>query len=165
MENCLNKNCLVLAGGSLTAQADLLDEELARRLGGQFSSRLEDLKGDELSPLTYFGSPYEIPRVVALLRDLNPEQACDQIPVVVAFPEFFRASTWATAVSFFSLGYAVQIGTRLPFWGSPSLTEIILHEWPKITGGTLLASPSLPDSQTQAKEIISFLEARKAGRK
>jgi len=165
MENCLNKRCLVLAGGPLAAQADLLDEELAKRMGGQLSSRFEDLKGDELSPLTYFGSFYEIPRVAALLRDLSPGQAYDQIPVVVAFPEFFRASTWATAVSFLSMGFPVQIGNRLPFWGSPSLTEIVLKEWPKITGGTLMASPSLPNSQAQAEEIISFLEARKAGQK
>jgi len=64
-------------------------------------------------------------------------------------------------VSFLSLGFTVQIGTRLPFWGSPSLTEILLKEWPKISGGKLLTSPNPPDVQVQAREILSLMEERR----
>jgi hydroxylamine reductase (hybrid-cluster protein) len=80
---------------------------------------------------------------------------------MVAFPEFYRTSTWATAVSFLALGCAVQIGVRLPFWGSPALSDILMRDWPLISGGTLLASPTLPNSQAQAQELISFLDGRK----
>jgi len=82
------------------------------------------------------------------------------MPVVVAFPEFSRTSTWAAAVSFLSLGFAVQLGTQLPFWGSPSLSEVLLKDWPKISGGALLASPSPADGQTQAREMLAYIQAR-----
>jgi len=149
MENCLNRGCLVLLGDAWAAQANLLDEELAKRIPDRLSSRL-----------AYFPS-YEIPKVVVLLKDLSQGRAMASIPAVIAFPEFFRASTWATAVSFLSLGFAVQIGTPLPFWGSPAISEILLKDWPKLSGGTLMASPSLPSSQAQAEEILSFLQAQK----
>ncbi|MGA2955640.1 MAG: hypothetical protein ABSF48_07960 [Thermodesulfobacteriota bacterium] len=154
MEYGLNQNLIVLVGGELAAQADLLNEELTRRSGGKLPT----------PSLSYLGSLYEIPRLVAFLKDLNPGKSFDRIPAVITFPEFFRTSTWAAAVSFLSLGFAVQIGTRLPFWGSPALAEIFLKEWPKISGGALLASPSLADSQTQTQEIGNFLKTRNSQR-
>jgi hypothetical protein len=160
VENCLNERCLVLLGGDLAAEADLLDEELMKRMAGDLASRPGEFKSDELPPLTYLGSFHEIPKIVSLLRGLGNGKTFGSIPVVISFPEFYRTSTWALAVSFLSLGFSVQVGTRLPFWGSPSLTDILLQQWPKISGGTLLAQPSLPRSEAQAQEIIAFLESQ-----
>jgi hydroxylamine reductase (hybrid-cluster protein) len=154
MEYGLNQNLIVLVGGELAAQADLLNEELAKRSGGKLPT----------PSLSYLGSLLEIPKLVAFLQDLDSGKSFDRIPAVITFPEFFRTSTWATAVSFLSLGFAVQIGTRLPFWGSPPLVQVLLKEWPQISGGTLLASPSLPDIQTQAQEIATFLKDRNSRR-
>jgi hydroxylamine reductase (hybrid-cluster protein) len=153
-EHCLRQKVLVLMGGGLSSSADLINEELERRLGKELL---------EMDPplVTYFGSLFEVPKLVGLLGRLTQGNGFESIPAVVSFPEFFRASTWATAVSLLSLGLTVQIGTRLPFWGSPSLTEIILQQWPRVSGGTLLVSPSLLEPQAQAKEIIDFLESRK----
>jgi hypothetical protein len=55
----------------------------------------------------------------------------------------------------------VQIGIRLPFWGSPWLAQVLKAEWEKITAGTLLAAPVLPDAGTQAEEMASLLKARR----
>ncbi len=154
MEYGLNQNLIVLVGGELAAQAELLNEELAKRSGGKLPT----------PSLSYLGSLYEIPKLVAFLKDLNSGKSFDRIPALITFPEFFRTSTWATAVSFLSLGFAVQIGTRLPFWGSPPLAEVLLKEWPQISGGTLLASPSLPDAQAQAQEIATLLKDRNSRR-
>jgi len=165
MENCLNKRFLVLAGGQLAAQAAPLNEELKKRLAGRLSSLAVEEEIEGLSSLNYFGSFYEIPKVVAFLKNLTQEEGLARIPVAVAFPEFFRAGVWATAVTFLSMGFAVQIGIPLPFWGSPALTEILLKEWPKISGGTFLAAPSLPSPQEQAQELIAFIEAQKEKRR
>jgi hypothetical protein len=100
--------------------------------------------------------------VVSLLNALSAASGARALPVVVAFPEFFRAATWACAVSLLSLGYTVQIGTRLPFWGSPWLAELIKTEWQKITGGTLLADPALPEPRAQAEELAACLKAGRA---
>ena len=154
MKRCLEQRCLVLLGGELGSQVDLL----IREMGGD--GLVRDIEG--LPSLSCFGSFMEIPRVVAFLKCLAQEERFDKIPAVVALPEFFRASTWAAAVSFLSLGFAVQIGTSLPFWGSPSLTDVLLKDWPKISGGVLMASPGHPDGQTQAQELSAFLKARNA---
>jgi len=98
---------------------------------------------------------------VAFLRDLTQGKGFNTLRGVIAFPEFYRASSWAKAVSFLSMGFAVQIGTHLPFWGSPSFTEVLTKDWPKVSEGVLMAGPSLPDGQTQARELLSFLETRK----
>ncbi len=148
MDYGLNQNLIVLVAGEAAAQAGLLNEELNKRSGGKLPT----------PSLSYLGSLYEIPKLVAFLKDLNSGKSFDRIPAVITFPEFFRTSTWTTAVSFLSLGFAVQIGTRLPFWGSPPLTKVLLKEWPRISGGKLLASPRLPDSQAQAEEIGTFLK-------
>jgi hydroxylamine reductase (hybrid-cluster protein) len=99
--------------------------------------------------------------VVSLLNTLAQGRGVGAFPAVIAFPEFFRASTWASAVSLLSLGFTVQIGIRLPFWGSPWLAQVLKAEWEKITGGTLLAAPVLPDAGTQAEEMASLLKARR----
>jgi hypothetical protein len=161
LENCLKHRILVFLGGGLEVQRDLLEEELTRRTGEEFGSRTKALEADGLSPLNYFGSYCEIPKVVNLLKDVTSGKELSKFPTVVTFPEFSKASAWATAVSFLSLGFTVQIGTRLPFWGSPSLMEILLKEWPEISGGKLLTAPSPPDAQLQAQEVISLMEARK----
>jgi hypothetical protein len=81
------------------------------------------------------------------------------VPAVIAFPEFFRAATWASAVSLLSLGFTVQIGIRLPFWGSPWMAETMKAEWQKIAGGTLLAGPVLPEPSAQAEELAACFKA------
>jgi hypothetical protein len=84
------------------------------------------------------------------------------LPAVFAFPEFSRAATWASAVSLFSLGFTVQIGTSLPFWGSPWLAGALKSEWQKITGGTLLAGPASPEPRAQAEELAAYFKAGRA---
>jgi len=97
--------------------------------------------------------------VVSLLDALRVASGARPLPAVVAFPEFFRTSTWASAISMLSLGFTVQIGTRLPFWGSPWLAELMRTEWQKITGGTLLVAPALPEPRAQAEELAACLKA------
>jgi len=161
MEAALTARCLVLLGGDLGSEIDLLSAELGKRNPGQLSRFASDLEKEGVTPFSTFGSPFEIPRVVSLLKHVIGEREIDGFPVIMAFPEFYRASTWAAAVSFLSLGFSVQIGTRLPFWGSPSMTEEILKDWPNLMGGKLLVSPALPDPKTQAEEMVSYLRARK----
>ena len=156
METALNQELLVLVGGDAVAQANLLNEELARRTG----RKTDDISGTGIRSLNYLTCWTETPKFIKLLRTLNSEKEFSQMPVVVAFPEFSRTSTWAAAVSFLSLGFAVQLGTQLPFWGSPSLSEVLLKGWPKISGGALLASPSPADGQTQAREMLAYIQAR-----
>ena len=160
MKRCLEQKCLVLLGGELGSQVELLNRELGDNGLRKDLSQSSPVEG--LPSLSYFGSLMEIPKVVAFLRSLTQGERFETIPAVVTLPEFFRASTWAAAVSFLSLGFAVQIGTSLPFWGSPSLTDVLLKDWPKISGGVLMASPGHPDSQTQAQELLAFLKARNA---
>jgi hypothetical protein len=156
MENALKEKFLVFAGGEAAAQAHLLEEELERRMGG----KKPDLPGSRIRLLNYLGSRGEIPALVAFLRSLNPDKEFNEMPLVVSFPEFYRTSTWAVAVTFLSMGFAVQLGAQLPFWGSPSLSQVLLKEWPRISGGVLLASPSLPDGPAQAQEIKSYIQSR-----
>jgi hypothetical protein len=156
MENALKEKFLVFAGGEAAAQAHLLEEELERRMGG----KKPDLPGSRIRLLNYLGSRGEIPALVAFLRSLNPDKEFNEMPLVVSFPEFYRTSTWAVAVTFLSMGFAVQLGAQLPFWGSPSLSQVLLKEWPRISGGVLLASPSLPDGPAQAQEIKSYIQSQ-----
>ena len=156
METALNQKLLVFVGGEAVPQENLLNEELARRTG----KNTADISGIQFGNLSYLLSWGEIPRLVYFLRTLGSDREFHRMPLVVSFPELARASTWAAAVSFLSLGFAVQLGTQLPFWGSPSLSEVLLKDWPKISGGALLASPSFADGLTQAREIISHIESR-----
>jgi len=158
IERGLDHRLLVLVGGDLAAQSPLLQEELSKKRKEKFFA--QDGEPGKDGFLFYFSSFYEIPKVVSFLKGLTPEREFHRAPVVISFPEFFRASTWAAAVSFLSLGFAVQIGIRLPFWGSPALTPILLKDWPAISGGSLLASPSPADGPTQFQEISSFLKSR-----
>ena len=162
MEASLAERFMVLIGGDLGSEIDLLSAELSRRAAGLLASFASDLGKERLSPFYAFGSSFEMPKVVSLFHELTGGKAVRSFPVIIGFPEFYRTSTWATAASFLSLGFAVQIGARLPFWGSPAMTEVLLKDWPKMTGGKLLASPALPDHQSQAEEMISYLKARKA---
>ena len=157
MEAAIAEKALILLGGDLGSQVDSLVAELKKRKAAQFSSFALELAKDGLSPVLTFGSPFEIPRVVSSLIAPSQSRGSGSFPVFFAFPEFYRASTWASAVSLLSLGFSVQVGVRLPFWGSPSLTEVLKKEWQKIAGGTLLAAPVLPDASTQAEELASFL--------
>jgi len=156
MESALNSKLLVLVGGEAVAQAGLLKEELARRM----DKNTAGVSAFQFGNPSYLLSWEEIPRLVSFLRALSLEKEFHHMPVVVSFPELARASTWATAVSFLSLGFAVQLGTQLPFWGSPPLSEVLLKDWPKISGGALLASPSLPDGETQAREMMAYIQSR-----
>jgi hydroxylamine reductase (hybrid-cluster protein) len=161
MEACLPERCMVLLGGEAGAHTGLLVAELARRKAGLYGDFAADLEKDGLSAVASFGSAFELPAVVGFVRALAGEREASGLPVVFAFPEFYRASTWAAAVSLLSLGFTVQIGTRLPFWGAPGLTESLLKDWPGRTGATLMASPSLPDPATQAREILAVIQTRK----
>jgi hypothetical protein len=156
METALNQQLLVFVGGEAVAQANFLNEELARRMGKDPA----DHSGIQFGKPNYLFSWGEIPRLVYFVRALGSDREFQRMPLVVSFPEIARASTWAAAVSFLSLGLAVQLGTQLPFWGSPSLSEVLLKDWPKISGGALLASPSPADGQTQAREMISHIQSR-----
>jgi hydroxylamine reductase (hybrid-cluster protein) len=156
METALNQELIVLVGGGAVAQANLLNEELARRTG----KKTDDISGTGIRSLNYLTCWAETPRFIKLLGTLNSEKEFSQMPVVVAFPEFSTTSTWAAAVSFLSLGFAVQLGTQLPFWGSPSLAEVILKDWPAVSGGILLTSPSPPDGHAQAQEMILHIQSR-----
>jgi len=157
VEIALKERLLVFMGGDLAAQGESLREEWSRRAG----NKTEDPSGSSpFDGVRLLDSCADIPRLVAFLRTLNPEKEFHQMPVVVSFPEFFRASTWAAAVSFLSLGFSVQVGTKLPFWGSPSLSEVLVKDWPQISGGALLASPSLPDAQWQAREMVAHIQSR-----
>lgn len=139
---------LVIVGGALAAQARLLTGELARR--GTAAG------GGQAEPI-YLDSPLDVARLVPFLHALDT-------PAVIAFPELSRLSTWATAVSFMALGFAVQVGSPLPFWGSPALTDALLRDWPRLSGGALLASPVPVDGPAQVRQVADFFAPR-VGRK
>ncbi len=150
MEYGLNHNLLVLVAGGVAAQAESLNEELIRRLS----------RDSIPESLSYLASDYELVRLIAFLKTVNSGESFDRLPAIISFPEFFRTVTWANAVTCLSFGLPVQIGTRLPFWGSPALTEALLNEWPRITGGKLLASPALLEPRAQAEEIGAYLRLK-----
>jgi len=156
MEAAVAEHAPVFLGGDLGAQADALVAELGRRRGAQLAAFAAELAKEGLRPVVSFGTAFGLPSVVSLLDALRPA------PAVVAFPEFFRAATWASAVSLLSLGLTVQIGTRLPFWGSPWLAALMQTEWQKMTGGTLLVAPALPEPRAQAEELAACLKAGRA---
>jgi hypothetical protein len=159
MDAAIAQKALVLLGGDLGSQAEALGAELGRRRGAPLAAFAAELAKDGLRPVAPFGSAFELPAVVSLLDALRVASGARPLPAVVAFPEFFRTSTWASAISMLSLGFTVQIGTRLPFWGSPWLAELMRTEWQKITGGTLLFAPALPEPRAQAEELAACLKA------
>ncbi len=148
-------------GYSLTG--DCSEESLAFCWGdgangkGTLMNTIGWLLGDYSDDLPF--SAFELPSVVSLLDAVRVASDAHPVPVVASFPEFFRASTWAGAVSLLSLGFTVQIGIRLPFWGSPWLAQVMQTEWQKITGGTLLVAPALPEPRAQAEELAACLRA------
>jgi len=150
MEAALGHRAVVFLGGDLGAHAGLLSAELERRRPGALAGFAADLARDGLAPVHAFDSPGEIPQVVELLRGL---------PAVCALPEFFRPATWAAAVSLLAVGGTVQIGVRLPFWGSPALAGVLTSDWPALSGGRLLAAPALPAAADQAEELVAALKA------
>jgi hydroxylamine reductase (hybrid-cluster protein) len=162
MEAALAERAIVLLGGELGSEADALTAELDKRQAGGLSAFAAGLAKDGLHPVSAFGPVFELPRVVSLLNATPRESGGAALPVVFAFPEFSRSSTWAGAVSLLSLGFTVQIGIRLPFWGSPWLMETLMTEWPQIAGGRLLAAPALPDARAQAEELAACLRAGRA---
>jgi hypothetical protein len=159
MEKCIEQKCLVLLVGGLAGQGLLLEKELKARTGSNYSAREKELEPAGMAPLTCLGGFGRIPELVAFLRNPGDGKESAVLPAVISFPEFHRTATWALAVSFLSLGFTVQIGTRLPFWGSPAVSEILLKDWPEISGGALLTSAALPDGRTQAQQLISAIEA------
>ncbi|HSR09923.1 MAG TPA: hypothetical protein VLS90_00660, partial [Thermodesulfobacteriota bacterium] len=154
IQGSLERNFFVIVGGELAALEGRIEKELAQRLESKFLAQSEGL-----SPLSFWGCD-EIPRFVSFLRGAAPEKGFHEIPAAVSFTEFYRLSTWAKAVSLLSLGFAVQIGARLPFWGSPEMTQVITRDWPAISGGTLLAGPVVPDGASQAGELASVVASR-----
>jgi hypothetical protein len=161
LEACQEERCLVLLGGEIGAHTALLMAELARRKSSSGADFAAGLKRDGLPAVASFGSAFELPGVVGFVRAMAAEREASDLPAVFAFPEFYRASTWAAAASLLSLGFTVQIGARLPFWGAPSLTESLLKDWPKMTGATLMASPGLPDPAAQVQELLTVIRTRR----
>lgn len=159
METAVAEKVLILLGGDLGTQADMLGAELGRRLGLRLSDFAAELEPGGLRPVGAFGSAIELPRVIALLNSNARPSKGAPLRTLFVFPEFYRASTWAGAVSLLALGFTVQIGTRLPFWGSPWLADAMTKEFHKMTGGTLLASPALPEPRAQAEEAAVWFKA------
>ncbi|MFB3816600.1 MAG: hypothetical protein ACE147_02945 [Candidatus Methylomirabilales bacterium] len=149
VEAALAQRAVVVIGGGLGRHAAGLAAEVGRRRAPLLAAVSEDLARDGLAPILSIGGACDIPRVVSLAQG---------VPAAFAFPEFHQPATWATAVSLLSLGFAVQIGVRLPFWGSPALAGVLTSEWPAISGGRLLAAPGLPDPAIQAEELASLLK-------
>jgi len=160
LEACLQERCLVLVGGEIGAHTGPLMAEMARRKPGIGKEFTASLKRDGLAAVTAFGSAFELPGAVGFVRALDEKREASEMPVVFAFPEFHRTSTWAVATSLLSLGFTVQVGTKLPFWGAPELTQSLLRDWPKTTGATLMASPSLPEPEVQAQELLATIRMR-----
>ena len=160
LEACLEERCLVLLGGEIGTHTGLLMDELARRQSDPGAKFVAELRRGGLPAVASFGSAFELPEAVGFVRALASEREASDLPAVFAFPEFHRASTWAAAVSLLSLGFTVQIGARLPFWGAPSLTESLLNDWPKMTGATLMAAPSQPEPAAQVRELLSVIGTR-----
>lgn len=149
-EAALAQRALVVLGGDLGTHAGAIAAEVEKRRPGMLTAFSAELAQDGLAPIAAIGGAGDVPRVVSLLQG---------VPAAFAFPEFHQPATWATAVSLLSLGFAVQIGVRLPFWGSPALAAVLTTEWPAISGGRLLAAPALPDPAVQGEELVSLLKA------
>ncbi len=88
MEASFAEKYLVLMGGDLGSEIDLLTAELSKRKPGQFSSFSSDLEKDGLFPFYPFGSSFEIPKVVSLFNDLAGKRGIHSFPVIISFPEF-----------------------------------------------------------------------------
>lgn len=159
-EACLDERCLVLLGGDIGAQKGPLTAELLRRGSDAGKTFAAKIKKDGLEAVGAFGSAFELPSVVGFVRGLAPKKETRELPALFAFPEFHRTATWAAAVSLMALGFTVQIGMRLPFWGAPELTKSLLDTWPQLTGATLLASPGLIDPAAQARQIVELIQSR-----
>jgi len=152
MESALVGRVLVVLGGEIEAHAACLNAELGRRKPGLLDAFTTDL-GNAMEPVAGIG-PSGIPGIVSLLN--TPD--LQTVPSVFSFPEFFRASTWATAVAVFALGFPVQIGIRLPFWGATPLPTIF-EQWGQLTGGNLLTAASVPGPAAQADELLACIKA------
>jgi len=153
MEAALSEQAVVLLGGELAASAEALGAELATRQGERLAAFAAALAGDGLRPVFPFGSAVGLPAAAALLSALP-------LPAAVAVPECYRASTWTGALGLVSLGFPVQIGARLPFWGSPWLAQTLPAELQTLTGGRLLAGPSQPEPRAQGEELAACLRAQ-----
>jgi hypothetical protein len=149
-EAALAQRAVVAIGGGLGRHTGALVAEVEKRRPGMLAAFSADLAQDGLLPVEAIGGAWDVPRAVALLEG---------VPAVFAFPEFHQPVTWATAVGLLSLGCAVQVGVRLPCWGSPGLAGVLTTEWPAIAGGRLLAAPALPDPVVQGEELASLLKA------
>jgi hypothetical protein len=160
LEAAVGRRALVCLLGDLAASGEALGAELARRQGSQLSAFAASLAQDGLAPVVSVGPVALLPRIVALLTEIAEGGA--PVPTVAACPEFYRAATWAAATSLLALGLPVQIGVRLPFWGSPWLAQALPAEWQRLTGGSLLATPALPDARSQAEGLLVHLSSGRA---
>ncbi len=142
---------LTVLGGGLEPHAALLKAEVSRRKPGLLEAFAAEL-GSGMEPICGLGR-VGIPGFVSA--------GWGNVPTVFSFPEFFRASTWATAVAAFAIGFPVQIGIRLPFWGGTALPTIF-EEWAQLTGGKLLTAATLPTPAAQADELLACIKAGSA---
>ena len=164
IEALLPHRILVLLAGEIGSAVRLIKEELLHKIREKRSSLTED----SLDSVHSLGSMTKLPDLITLFNEFitdrsgeeNTNESFASLPVVFIYPEFYKASTWTSVLSLLSLGFTVQIGTSLPFWGSPELTGLIGNEWSKAAGGVLLTAPQLPDAQSQAEEAVSILQQR-----
>ena len=148
MEAAAGARVLTVLGGSLEPHAALLKAEVSRRKPGLLEAFASEL-GNAVEPVCGLGRA-GIPGFVSA----GPRE----VPTVFSFPEFFRASTWATAVAAFAIGFPVQIGIRLPFWGGTALPGIF-DAWALITGGKLLTAAALPTPAAYADELLACIKS------
>ncbi|MBU1209251.1 MAG: hypothetical protein KKH04_20370 [Proteobacteria bacterium] len=155
IEKLLKEDVLVFVGGGLFACQPILENLLKPETGKNLRDLLEELQ--ESSPLFGLGSAYELSRVIEFLSSLDGRRGLRGSRILVSFPEINHWSSIALSFGFLSWGIPVQIGTPLPFWGSPELTEVFLKELKKISGAEFLIAPSLPGPEEQAEELLRKL--------
>jgi len=152
IEKLLKEDVLVFIGGGLFACQPILENFLEPEIGRNLRELLEELQ--ESSPVFGFGSIYELPRVINFLSSLDGRKGLNGLRLLASFPEIHYFSSISLSFSLLSLGIPVQIGTRLPFWGSPELTEVFGKELKKICRAEFLIAPTLAGPEEQAREIL-----------
>jgi len=155
IQKLLKEDVLVFIGGGLFASQPILESLIEPGIGKKLKAFLEEL--NESSPLFGFGSTYELPGVIEFLSSLDPRKGLKGIRTVAVFPEMHRWASVSWAFGLLSLGIPVQIGTRLPFWGSPELAEVLVKKLKGICRAEFLVAPSLAGPEEQAEEILHLL--------
>jgi len=155
IQKLLKEDVLVFLGGGLFACQPILENLIESKMGKKLAGLLEEL--NKSTPLFGFGSACELPGVIEFLSSLDSRKGLRGIRTVAVFPEVHRWSYLSAAFGLLSLGIPVQIGTRLPFWGSPELTDVFFKELKSTCGTEFLVAPSLASAEEQSEEILRRL--------